>query len=467
MLENARGTSFLAKILSTPACAFSIPAFANEQQSGIRNGHSAGSMSHPSPNSPFSPSGELPAVFEPVRARALALEAGFTEAGFVSLPYPETERDATRFSGWIGAGRAATMRYLERVAEDGRLIRARVETPFPWARSAIVCFSSYAAPSEPLSIDETLERGDSLTVGTGLPTPSSKKSNPRSGWIARYAWSSRVDSTGKRFPSDYHKVLLKRLKALESQLHHEFGDFESRAYVDTGPVVERSLAVAAGLGWTGKNTCLIHPEHGSFGFLAVLLTSLEANGVSGVSGVRKSDAAAPVANLPYPDRCGSCTRCIQACPTNALDTPYQMDANRCIAYLTIEHKGAIDESLMPGIGRQVFGCDICQDVCPWNSKSRRSGPITLDPDLEPRPELINPTLDWLASIDEQSFENLFNGSPVRRTGFNGLRRNIAIAMGNSGDTRFTQWLANAAAAADDGLRHAARWALNRLRPNEF
>ncbi|MGP8251392.1 MAG: tRNA epoxyqueuosine(34) reductase QueG [Terracidiphilus sp.] len=398
----------------------------------------------------MNPSGDAPVTLERGRARAFALEAGFTEAGLVSLPYPETERDASRFSGWIGAGRAATMRYLERVAEDGRLIRARVETPFPWARSAIVSFSSYASTSEPLSTT-TPEQEGSLTGSANSPLHSSKESNPRSGrsgWVARYAWSSRVDSSGKRVPSDYHKVLLRRLKTLESRLHYEFGEFKSRAYVDTGPVVERSLAVAAGLGWTGKNTCLIHPKLGSFGFLAVLLTSLES--------APKSQRA------ELPDWCGSCTRCIEACPTNALDHPYQMDANRCIAYLTIEHKGPIDESLMPGIGRQVFGCDICQDVCPWNAKSRRSGPIAVDPDLSPRPELINPSLDWLASLDEQSFEQLFNGSPVRHTGFNGFRRNIAVAMGNSGVARFIPQIAAWADAADEGLRSAARWALTRL-----
>jgi epoxyqueuosine reductase len=449
---------------------------------------------HSNPNPPRPHSGHFSAVLDPVRARSLALEAGFTESGLVALPYPEAERDASRFSGWIGAGRAATMRYLERVAEDGCLIRARVETPFPWARSAIVCFSSYASPSEPLSTDTTPEQAGPLTEQIHLPLRREcKDSNPelsmsedagrthlssrtqetRSAWIARYAWSSRVDSSGKRVPSDYHKVLLKRLKALESQLHDEFGDFESRAYVDTGPVVERSLAVAAGLGWTGKNTCLIHPKLGSFGFLAVLLTSLEGSGVSGDSGVRKSESASQrvsestpaIATLPHPDRCGSCTRCIEACPTNALDHPYQMDANRCIAYLTIEHKGPIDESLIPGIGRQVFGCDICQDVCPWNQKSRRNGPIQIDPDLEARPELVNPSLNWLASMDEPEFERLFNGSPVRRTGLNGLRRNIAVAMGNSGELRFTDWLNSVADAADEGLRSAARWALNRLRAN--
>ncbi len=363
------------------------------------------------------------------RARALAREAGFTEAGLVALPYAEEARDASRFEGWIQAGRAGTMRYLERTDEDGRLVRARTALPFPWARSAIVCFALYQS-QKIRSID---------------PAPEG------SGWIARYALtgsrSSRVHPDGVRRPSDYHKVLLKRLKALDARLHEEFGAFESRAYVDTGPVVERSLAVAAGLGWTGKNTCLIHPKLGSYGFLAVLLTSLEASPT--------------LKTAELPDRCGSCTRCIEACPTDALIAPYQMDATRCIAYLTIEHKGPIPEHLMEGVGRQVFGCDICQDVCPWNAPRRT--PITADTDLEARPELINPTLGWLGSLDEQAFEQQFNGSPVRRTGFLGLRRNIAVAMGNSGQQRFLPWLEAWAAAADSGLRTAAQWALGRLR----
>jgi len=431
-------------------------------------------VSASNPNPAQNPSALPSPGLDPNHARALALQAGFSEAGLVALPYPEAERDASRFSAWIGAGRAATMRYLERVVEDGRLIRARVETPFPWARSAIVCFAGYANPSAPLSIT-TPERGTSLTGSADPPLLSSKESGRVSAaWVARYAWSSRVDPSGKRVASDYHKVLLKRLKALESRLHAEFGAFESRAFVDTGPVVERSLAVAAGLGWIGKNTCLIHPALGSFGFLAVLLTSLPAGEGYGLQPVHPNPpknvgALAPeaVATLPHPDRCGSCTRCIQACPTNALDHPYQMDANRCIAYLTIEHKGPIDENLMPGIGRQVFGCDICQDVCPWNGKAFHSGPIAADPDLSPRPELINPALEWLAALDEPAFERLFNGSPVRRVGFNGLRRNIAIAMGNSGLARFMPLLTVWADAADQGLSSAARWALVRIRARDF
>jgi epoxyqueuosine reductase len=375
------------------------------------------------------------------QARAWALDAGFQEAGVVALPYDAETRDAERFREWVAAGRAGTMGYLERKAENGQLLRERAAVPFPWARSAIVCFASYAFPSAPLSTKES-ERGN--------------------GWIARYAWTSRVlpstkiGERGERRPSDYHKVLLKRIRAVEATLHEELGEFESRSYVDTGPIVERALAAAAGLGWTGKNTCLIHPKLGSFGFLAAILTSLEV-----------SDAASPRGELQVPDRCGSCTRCIEACPTDALAVPYQMDATRCIAYLTIEHKGPIAEELAGKMGRQVFGCDICQDVCPWNEKSTRkalqSGPITVDADLEPRPELVNPTLEWLADLSEAEFEREFNGSPVRRTGFLGLRRNIAVAMGNSGRRQFVQHLESWASAADDGLRAAAQWALGKLR----
>jgi epoxyqueuosine reductase len=314
------------------------------------------------------------------------------------------------------------MNYLSRENDAAELVRARAAIPFPWARSAIVCLASYHS-AQAKSID---------------PAPAN------AAWIARYAWSSRMDAEGTRRPSDYHKVLLKRMRTVEAKLHDEFGAFEARAYVDTGPVVERALATAAGLGWTAKNTCLIHPTLGSYVFLAVLLTSLNAE-----------PEQTP---LTIPDRCGSCRRCLDACPTNALDAPYKMDATRCISYLTIEHRGPIAPELMEGMGRQVFGCDICQDVCPWNRKA----PIATDPELEARAELVNPALDELAALDEKAFEQKFNGSPVRRAGFNGLRRNIAIAIGNSGEARFQSRLREWVEAADEGLRAAAGWALEKL-----
>jgi epoxyqueuosine reductase len=380
-------------------------------------------------------------------ARELALAAGFQEAGLVALPYAHEGRDADRFRKWVTAGRAGTMRYLKRTTDNGGLVRERAGVSFPWARSALVCFANYqTAPEAAMRSTDPAREG--------------------AGWIARYAWTSRMlpnrkDAKGERRPSDYHKVLLKRLRTIETQLHAQFGEFESRAYVDTGPVVERALAAAAGLGWIGKNTCLIHPRLGSFGFLAVLLMSLE------VSEEASQQASKPARVAPeIPDRCGTCTRCIDACPTDALVAPYQMDASRCISYLSIEHKGPIAEELMPGMGRQIFGCDICQDVCPWNKKALRGGPITVDADLEPRQELINPALEWLGSLDEKSFEREFNGSPVRRAGFLGLKRNVAIAMGNSGQARFAPWLEAQIQEADEGLRAAARWALGKLRPGQ-
>jgi len=360
--------------------------------------------------------------------RGWAQEAGFAEAGLVALPHAADERDAARFEEWVGAGNAGSMRYLERRSEEGRLLRSRVAIPFPWARSAVVCFAGYNSGAQ-LSTEP---------AGAGA------------GWIARYAWSSRKDADGRRRPSDYHKVLKKRLESLEARIRGERirdgrpGEFEARGYVDTGPVVERSLATAAGLGWIGKNTCLIHPKLGSFGFLAVLLTSLPVHEEKLVT--------------LHPDRCGTCRRCIEACPTEALVGPYKMDATRCISYLTIEHKGTIAEELMAGMGRQVFGCDICQDVCPWNRRT----PIAADAELEARSELVNPALEWLGEMDEAEFERQFNGSPVRRAGFDGLRRNVATAMGDSGQTRFAPFLEQWGVAADEGLRSAARWALARI-----
>jgi epoxyqueuosine reductase len=359
----------------------------------------------------------------PEIVRPLALQAGFDNAGLVPLPHTHEARDAERFNQWINAGRAGSMHYLKRTTDEGSPVRASLQTPFPWARSAVVCFAVYNS-DQPRSID---------------PAPRA------SAWIARYAWSSRVDEKGERRPSDYHKILLKRLRLLESRLHEKYGAFEARAYVDTGPIVERALAAAAGLGWTGKNTCLLHPKLGSFGFLACLLTSLPVEAEASMM-------------LEVPDRCGSCTRCIEACPTDALIAPYQMDATRCISYLTIEHKGTIAPDLMDGMGRQVFGCDICQDVCPWNRKA----PIGAIPDLSSRQELVNPSLDWLSALDEQSFERTFNGSPVRRAGFNGLRRNLAIAIANTGSAHLSDRLREWAVAADAGLRAAAQRALKKL-----
>jgi epoxyqueuosine reductase len=250
-------------------------------------------------------------------------------------------------------------------------------------------------------------------------------------------------------PTDYHDELLRRLRRIEAGLLERTG-CNLRCYVDTGPMVERSLAVQAGVGWIGKNTCVIRQGVGSWLLLGVIVTSLP---------VEEEDAA-----LPAADRCGSCTRCIDACPTDALlgakdaAAPRGMDASRCIAYLTIEKKGAIDEELRAEMGRQVFGCDICQDVCPWNRKA----PVGDAEGMRARRELINPALEWLAAMDGREFKRRFKGSPVERTGRRRLLRNVAIAMGNSGQRRFLQQLEAWSAGEDALLAETAAWARERI-----
>lgn len=350
----------------------------------------------------------------------LAQQAGFALAAIAPVPEPESEttrEESARFEQWIASGAAGEMEYLKRRNDSGELVRSSLHAVFPWVRSVIVCAANYNS-AQPRSLDPAPE-------GTG--------------WIARYAWSGDAESR----PSDYHKVLLKRLQALDAGLKEEIGGFESRCYVDTGPLVERVYARYAGIGWTGRNTCILNQRLGSWLFLGVILTSLEV-------------AAGELPQIAA-DRCGSCTRCIDACPTQAL-TPYQMDATRCIAYLTIEKRGAIPEEFREGIGRQVFGCDICQDVCPWN----RRAPAGSDAELAPRNALVNPALEWLAALDEGDFGRWFYGSPVKRAKFEGLRRNVAIAMGNSGLRRYLAQLEEWSGAEDTALREASAWAIGRI-----
>ncbi len=369
--------------------------------------------------------------------RRHAVDAGFATAGIAPLPRleeREAEVHARYFSDWVEQGHAGEMEYLKRRDALGRYVRSAVEVAVPWARSIIVCAAPYGGGAEyPLSTD-------------AAPAGS--------GWIGRYAWSGRETESGALAPSDYHKVLLRRLKRMEAALKQELGAFQSWAYVDTGPMVERAFSAMAGIGWTGKNVCTLSEELGSFFFLGVIVTGLEV-------------ANEQRATLPA-DRCGSCTRCLEACPTGALVAPRQMDASRCIAYLTIEKRGAIDEELRAGMGRQVFGCDICQDVCPWNGRARRepaADPADIDPELMVRGGLVNPALAKLAALTEAEWEGMFFGSPVKRARFAGFRRNLAIAMGNSGDAgllpQLERW--SQADEPDAVLRETAGWAARRLR----
>lgn len=321
---------------------------------------------------------------------------------------------------WIAEGRAGEMEYLKRRDADGRLLRASVQIPFPWVRSVIVCAVNYNS-DQPYSLDEY---------------PAGPAEN--CGWIARYAWSGRPSTGGEQgtneaaktelSPTDYHSVIRSRLEHLSRELKQRLGDFESRCFVDTGPLVERAYAKYAGLGWQGKNTCLIHESMGSWFFLGVILTSLELPREERVQ--------------PMPDRCGSCTRCIDACPTDALE-PYRMDASRCIAYLTIEKRGPISGELAAKTGRNIFGCDICQEVCPWN----RRAPVTDWPELQPRPELVNPALDWLANLGASDYRRIFRGSPVDRAKFKDFQRNVSLAQGNAANSTGTVATASSPSSA--------------------
>ena len=224
-----------------------------------------------------------------------------------------------------------------------------------------------------------------------------------------------------------------------------------RSYVDTGPLIERVYAKYAGIGWIGKNTCIINQQLGSWLFLGVILTSLDFTNDSFPKDEHTVD-------LPAADRCGTCTRCISACPTQAITAPGVLDARLCISYLTIEKRGEIPEELRSGMGRHVFGCDICQDVCPWNRKA----PVTTAAEFEAREGLVNPALDWLAEMQPEEFQKVFRGSPVRRAKLSGLRRNAVIAMGNSGNKKFMPTLRKLSEDADPLVADHARWALARL-----
>jgi epoxyqueuosine reductase len=360
---------------------------------------------------------------------AEAHAAGFDAVGIAGAGEPDTA-DEARFSAWIDADKAGEMEYLKRRDESGRLIRGALRIAMPWARSVVVCAMNYNADA-PRSIDEA-------PAGAG--------------WIGRYAWSGRRDSNDQMVATDYHDELLGRLQRVEAGLTQRVGCV-TRCYVDTGPILERSVAAAAGIGWIGRNTCVIREGMGSWLLLGVIVTSL--------------DTAEGVLALTAPDRCGSCTRCIDACPTGALG-PWaadvlagarEMDATRCIAYLTIEKKGAIAEDLRAAMGRQVFGCDICQEVCPWNRKA----PIAAHEGMEARDELINPALDWLAAMDAKEFKRRFKGSPLERTGRKRLLRNVAIAMGNSGEAGFLPQLETfATQEIDPVLGEIAEWAKRKI-----
>src|SRR5262245_11176717 len=348
--------------------------------------------------------------------------------------FPELER----FPEWLERGYAGEMKYLS----DAR--RLDPKDAMSGVRSLIVCGLNYNTKFPYSTAD----------VAAGA------RENPR-GWVSRYAWGE-----------DYHKVLWSKLNTLIPEMRMQFAQaepFEVRAYADTGPVHERAAAKYAGLGWLGKNTLLLNQEAGSWLFLGVILTSLRLTPTLGPE------------ELPAADRCGTCRACLDACPTEAIVEPYVLDATKCISYLTIEYHGSIAEHLREPMGRHVFGCDICQDVCPWNRKSPRSDLQEFQPgkfgtsfeNITTETSLFRPELLRLANMSELEFREKFRGSPINRTKWRGLLRNACIALGNSGLTEESPAYAEAlnsleklSESPDGVIAESARWALLRIQPED-
>jgi epoxyqueuosine reductase len=340
------------------------------------------------------------------RVKALALALGFDLAGIAPA---EPARESGFLRSWLARGFAGDMHWIGRRVEeriDPRLV-------LPGAQSLVALACVY----DPGARDE---------------------SAPGELRIARYAGGE-----------DYHDVLLERVRAFEDALPPLLGRaVRTRGYVDTGPVLERAVAARAGVGWIGKNSCLIHPRLGSYLFLAVVLTD-----------------AALESDAPEPDHCGTCRACLDACPTDAFPEPYVLDATRCISYQTIESRGAIPDALREGHGSWGFGCDVCQEVCPWNLRERRTvppDPQGLRARMAPREAWRRPTLEWALSLGEAEWREATRHTALRRSRYPGFLRNVLVAAGNSGDASLAPLVRRHAESGDALVAEHARWALARL-----
>jgi len=303
-----------------------------------------------------------------IEIKRRAAELGFAATGIARL---DRNPHAAELDRWLADGHAGTMTYLHRQAPK----RKDPRKVMPGARSAVVTLTNYFH-------------------GSADPAPAARGS----GRVAQYAWSS-----------DYHDVLGARLEQLATAIRELIPGATTRCYVDAGPVPERELAQLAGLGWIGKNMMLIHPEIGSFTFIGVVLTDADLT-----------------PDLPFEaDRCGTCTRCLDACPTQAFVGPRDLDARACISYLTIEHRGEFSETQRARVGEWVFGCDVCQDVCPWNVSFARE---TADPGFTVRPDVAVPDIRALATMAESDFERRYRETPFTRPGATGMRRNAAAVL---------------------------------------
>lgn len=307
------------------------------------------------------------------RIKHWARELGFEQAGITDTDLADAE---TRLMNWLDAGRHGEMRYM---AAHGRK-RSRPDMLVPGTLRVICVRMSYWPDDDVLSPRAALDEG-------GL------------GYVARYALGR-----------DYHKVLRRRLQKLADRIERETGPFGYRAFTDSAPVLEKPLAEKAGLGWIGKHTNLINQKEGSWFFLGELYTDLPL----------------PV-DAPADNHCGTCRSCIDACPTGAITGPYELDARRCISYLTIELRGSIPEPLRQLMGNRIFGCDDCQAVCPWNRYAQHAG----REEFSPRTAVTDRDLAWFASWDERAFDRYTAGSAIRRAGYEGFLRNVAVALGNA------------------------------------
>ncbi len=339
------------------------------------------------------------------QVKDLAKMCGFELAGVApALPLADFER----FDNWRSAGLAGEMRYLTDRRGD---LRSDPRNLLPDAESIICVGKLYNTPHPHTAAVEEAERG----------------------WISRYAWGD-----------DYHDLMRQGLEALVSKIAQAHGEpFTWRICVDTAPLLERSYARAAGLGWIGRNTCLINQQRGSWFFLGELLLSIPLS-----------------FDAPPPDRCGTCRRCIDACPTEAIvpaeGGAWTLDARRCVSYLTIENRDRVPDDLRPGVANHIFGCDICQDVCPWNGRA----PVSEDPAFAARQ--FAPRLEEMALLTEGEFRDFFRRSPVKRAKYSGFLRNVAIAMGNAGTERLREPLEKLAQHPDDLVAAAARDSLRAL-----
>jgi epoxyqueuosine reductase len=346
------------------------------------------------------------------RARALGFDLAAIIPAEATASATASATDAYR--AWLAHGYQGEMGYLAR--PDAVARRADLARTLPGVRSVVVVGLNYHT----------------------RPLPAYLRDDPSRGIVASYAWGP-----------DYHDRMLPRLEELAAIVQDETGrPTAHRAYVDTGPLLERALAVRAGLGFLGRNTNLIHPRLGSWLFLGEILLATD---------LPPTEAHEETAG----GTCGRCTRCLRACPTAAFPAPYVLDARRCISYLTIELKGPIPRDLRPLIGNRIFGCDICQEVCPWNRRfARPAAPAALWP--APPIEVMAPPLLELLALDEEAFGRRFAGSPIKRAKRRGLLRNVAVALGNGGDPAAVPGLARALGDAESLVRGHAAWALGRI-----